>query len=475
MKIAMIGHKTIPSRDGGIEVVLMELVSRMVKAGHRVDCYNRCEDMTKVKELPREYEGANLIWVPTFRKQSLNAFVYSVLATIQASMKDYDVIHIHAEGPAFMTFLPQFMGVPVVVTIHGLDWQRAKWGGFATRFLKLGEKNAALYSDAMVVLSRENQHYFYNNFRRDAVYINNGIEEKTYREPQEIRERWGLERDSYILFLARIVPEKGLHYLLKAFRKVKTDKKLVIAGRLVKGNQYCDEILSLAEQDPRVITTDFVTGRTLEELFSNCSIYCLPSDIEGMAMSFLEALSYGARCLVSNIPENTEVAEDYAQYFTKSNVDSLAAQLEEMLSHEEYDREAQQQYMREHYSWDLVTAQTLRLYDCAIAGRKRTPAARFQNWAKTRREMPILMQDFPQMQNMDGRTRRRCAKLIHTLDRLERMRFRSECEIIRALYSNRPQNELELSWFDRYNMEIRMVRSELGILLHGVQEDGEKV
>lgn len=400
MKIAMIGHKSIPSRDGGIEVVLMELVGRMVRAGHQVDVYNRCEDISKVKELPQEYEGAKLYWVPTFRRQSLNAFVYSVLATIQASFRNYDVIHIHAEGPAFMTFLPRFLGIPVVVTIHGLDWQRAKWGGFATKFLKLGEKNAALYSDSMIVLSRENIKYFYNTFRRDAVYINNGIEEKTYREPELIREKWGLERDGYILFLARIVPEKGLHYLLNAFRAVETDKKLVIAGRLVRGNRYCDEIIDLAAQDPWVICTDFVNGRTLEELFSNCSIYCLPSDIEGMAMSFLEALSYGARCLVSNIPENTEVADGFAQYFQKSDIQALASQLEEMLAHPVHDRAAQRQFMLDHYSWDLVTAQTLRLYATVAAGRRKTPFRRLLAWPRTQREMASLMRDIPAMQTL---------------------------------------------------------------------------
>lgn len=470
MKIAMIGHKTIPSRDGGVEVVVTELVSRMVQRGHEVDCYNRCEDFGKVKDLPKSYAGANIIWVPTFRKQSLNAFVYSVLATIMACGKKYDVIHIHAEGPASMAFLPKWLGIPTVVTIHGLDWQRAKWGNFATQYLKLGERNAAMYSDGMVVLSRENMHYFHNNYGRDSVYINNGIEEKQYREPQEILQRWGLKKNDYILFLARIVPEKGLHYLLNAFKTVKTDKKLVIAGRLVHGNTYCDEIVKLAAEDPRVICTDFVTGRVMEELFSNCCVYCLPSDIEGMAMSFLEALSYGARCLVSDIPENVEVAEGYAQLFKKSDVQALAAQLTNMLQNDgDFDRAAQRQYMADHYSWDLVTAQTLLLYDCVVAGRVKGLGKRMLEWRRMRADLPEMMERQPDMKKLNHRQQKRVYRLMRAIDRLEKRSFRAECNIVRSFYNNELPDTNEISWFDRYRQCIRMVRGELNILLRGMQ------
>ncbi len=475
MKIAMIGHKTVPSRDGGIEVVVTELVSRMVENGHEVDCYNRCEDIRNIRKLPKEYAGAKMIWVPTFRRQSLNAIVYAVLATIIACCKRYDVIHIHAEGPAVMSFLPRLLGIPVVVTIHGLDWQRAKWGGFATKFLKFGERCAVKFADALIVLSRENMRYFYDQYRRDTVYINNGIEEKTYREPKEILERWGLKRDGYILFLARIVPEKGLHYLLKAFKSVKTDKKLVIAGKLIQGNQYCDEIVRMASEDPRVICTDFVTGRTLEELFSNCYIYCLPSDIEGMAMSFLEALSYGARCLVSDIPENMEVAENFARYFKKSDVQVLTAQLTEMLQDNgNYDRAAQRQYISDHYSWDLVTAQTLRLYDCAAAGRKRGIMNRLRERKYRLKEMPALLKEHPEMCTLPYRQQCRAYVLLRAVERLEKRCFRSASKILYAFYSNEHIDEQEISWFDRYRSEIQMVHSELDVLFHGVPRKNSK-
>ena len=157
MKIAMIGHKRVPSREGGIEIVVEELSVRLAAMGHQVDCYNRWHGGGNESKMPREYKGIRLIRIPTFRRTALNAFVYSVLAAVRAAAGGYDVIHFHAEGPAAMAFMPRLLGIPVVVTIHGLDWQRAKWGGFATRYLRWGERNAARFSDALLVLSRGNR------------------------------------------------------------------------------------------------------------------------------------------------------------------------------------------------------------------------------------------------------------------------------------------------------------------------------
>ena len=144
MKIAMIGHKRVPSREGGIEIVVEELSVRLASMGHQVVCYNRWEDFHSKTPAPSpNYKGIQLKKVPTFKHSVLNAFVYSVLASVRAVCGNYDVIHFHAEGPAAMTFIPKIFGIPVVSTIHGLDWQRAKWGGFATKYLLWGEKNAA--------------------------------------------------------------------------------------------------------------------------------------------------------------------------------------------------------------------------------------------------------------------------------------------------------------------------------------------
>lgn len=162
MKIAMIGHKRIPSREGGVEIVVEELATRMVEKGHSVMVYNRKGKHVsggKTVNL-KEYKGVKIKSVPTFENGKLNAIVYSIIATFLALFGRYDVIHFHAEGPCSMIWLPHLFGIHTVATIHGLDWQRAKWGGFATKFLKFGEKTAAKYADELIVLSEETRDYF---------------------------------------------------------------------------------------------------------------------------------------------------------------------------------------------------------------------------------------------------------------------------------------------------------------------------
>jgi glycosyltransferase involved in cell wall biosynthesis len=292
--------------------------------------------------------------------------VYSFLATIRALFGGYDVVHYHAEGPCGMMWLPKLFRIPVVSTIHGLDWQRSKWGGFATRYLLYGERCAAKYSDEMIVLSQEMQRYFEEVYGRRTDYVCNGVSIPEIMPADIIKKEYGLEKDNYILYLGRLVPEKGIHYLLEAFRATRTDKKLVIAGRIDRRNDYVNQICDMASLDDRVIMTDFVHGQKLEELFSNCFLYVLPSDVEGMAISLLEAMSYGAHCLLSNIHENIEAAEEYAEYFEKGDVKELQMKLQEILDRKEpFDKTKQIKFVEERYSWDKIVDSTVELYELA--------------------------------------------------------------------------------------------------------------
>ena len=373
LKIAMIGHKRIPSREGGVEIVVDELSTRMVKLGHQVDAYNRSGYHVSGKKFDekrgRIYEGVRLITIPTFHNSSLNAVVYSFLATIVATAKalagGYDVLHYHAEGPCMMLWIPKLFGIHVVATIHGLDWQRAKWGNFASKMLKQGEKTAARHADEIIVLSKNVQEYFQETYQRHTVYIPNGISRPQHREADLIQERFGLEKDGYILFLARIVPEKGLHYLIDAYRQLDTEKKLVIAGGCSHSQEYMDEIRRICATDHRIVLTGFVQGRELEELYSNAWLFVLPSDIEGMAISLLEAMSYGNCCLVSDIPENTEVIQQCGYTFRKSDTADLKRVLEKLLEHPEMVQEKAKQsedFICSRYNWDDVVERTLKLY-----------------------------------------------------------------------------------------------------------------
>lgn len=369
-KVAMIGHKRIPSREGGVEIVVYELAVRLVQRGYGVDAYNRrgkhVSGKQFMEQIGKNYKGIRILSIPTFESGKLNAIVYSFLATLRALFGRYDVIHFHAEGPCTMIGIPKLFGIRCVATIHGLDWQRAKWGNFASKVLKFGEKMAVKYADEIIVLSANTKEYFEKEYGRKTVFIPNGISRPKLREAEEIVKLWGLERDGYLLFLARVVPEKGAHYLVEAYKRLKTNKKLVIAGGSSHSSEYYMNLKQLAADNENIIFTNFVGGRALEELFSNAYCFILPSDIEGMAISLLEAMSYGNCCLVSDIRENVEVVEEYAEHFVASDVESLYSRLKKLVENpnivKSYKDKAAD-YICNKYSWDRVVDETVKLYN----------------------------------------------------------------------------------------------------------------
>ena len=369
MKIAMIGHKRIPSREGGIEIVVEELATKMVEEGHDVYVYNRAGHHVSGAEndvnIGKMYKGIHIITIPTSEKKSLNATIYSVLATLHAIFHHYDVIHFHASGPCAMIWLPHLLGIHTVATIHGIDSQRAKWGGFATKYLEFGEKCAAKYADELIVLSEGNKQYFKDTYGREATLIPNGIGKPDILDANIISEQFGLEKDGYILFLARIVPEKGLHYLIKAYKQIHTDKKLVIVGGTSHSNDYVSKIKKAAREDDRIMLLGFQQGKVLDELYSNAYLYCLPSDVEGMPISLLEAMSYGNCCLVSDINETAGVVADKGITFKQGDVEDLKNKLVQLLDDKSevisYKKQAAD-YVLKKYNWDDVVARTIRLY-----------------------------------------------------------------------------------------------------------------
>lgn len=369
LKIAMLGHKRIPSREGGVEIVVEELAARMVALGHEVTCYNRKGHHVSGKEFDdeklTEYKGIKLKTVPTINLRGVAAMSSSVFAAIRAAFGSYDIVHFHAEGPCAMLWLPKLFGKKCIATIHGLDHQRAKWGKFASTYIMLGEKCAVKYADEIIVLSKNVQEYFMDTYERKTKFIPNGVNYPDLRKAEVITKKFSLNKDEYILFLGRLVPEKGIKYLIQAFKEVKTNKKLVIAGGSSDTNEFEKELKELAKSDERIVFTGFVQGKELEELYSNAYLYCLPSDLEGMPLSLLEAMSYGNCCLVSDIDECTSVVEDKGIIFKKSDITDLKQKLQracdDLQMVEKYKVEASE-FICKKYNWDDVTNRTLKLY-----------------------------------------------------------------------------------------------------------------
>lgn len=369
LNIAMLGHKRIPSREGGIEIVVEELVTRMVNLGNNVTCYNRKGHHVSGKEFDNgqltDYKGVKLKSVFTINRKGLAAMTASVAGAVCATFGRYDVVHFHAEGPCAMLWLPKLFGKRCIATIHGLDYQRAKWGKLASTYIMLGEKCAVKHADEIIVLSEGVQNYFMKTYGRRTRFIPNGVNRPPIREADIIKQKYGLNKDDYILFLGRLVPEKGLRYLIEAFKNVKTEKKLVIAGGSSDTDEFANELKAMAKSDTRIIFTGFIQGKELDELYSNAYVYTLPSDLEGMPLSLLEAMSYGNCCLVSDIDECASVVDDKAVLFRKSNVSELQKKMQNACDNgtlvQKYKRSAAD-FICNKYSWDDVVERTIELY-----------------------------------------------------------------------------------------------------------------
>ncbi len=370
-KVAMLGHKRIPSREGGVEIVVEELSKRMAQKGLSVTCYNRRGHHVSGKEFDKtasakELNGVKIKKVFTIDKGGLAAMTSSFFASIRIAFSRYDVVHFHAEGPCAMMWIPKLFGKRCIATIHGLDHKRAKWGKFASLYIKFGEKCAVRYADEIIVLSQQVKDYFLNTYGRETVFIENGVSSPQLREADLITQKYGIKKDEYILFLGRIVPEKGIDYLVDAFKQINTEKKLVIAGGASDTDEFYTALSDKAKTDCRIVFTGFVEGRLLEELYSNAYIYVLPSDLEGMPLSLLEALSFGNCCLTSDIDECAQVLGEYGVTFKKSNISDLKEKIEYLLENPQIVKKFKKSsanYVLEKYNWDKVVEKTLALYD----------------------------------------------------------------------------------------------------------------
>ena len=374
-RIAMIGHKFIPSRDGAVEVVVSNLAPHLTKLGYDVTCYNRTnrqfKKLRKTAGLEREYQGVRLVWTPTVDRRGLAAMSSSVFASVMAAFGRYDLIHYHTEGPCVLCWLPRLLGKRIVVTVHGLDHQRQKWGRFASAYIMMGERAAVRHADSIIVLSKGVQDYFLEKYGRETVMIPNGIDPAEPRPADEITKRFGLSSRDYILFLGRLVPEKGIHYLIRAYKGLRTDKKLVIAGGTSDTDAYVKQLYDMAGDDPSIIFTGFQQGIVLEELYSNAYAYVLPSDLEGMPLTLLEAMNYGCCCVTSDIGECADVMDGCGFTFPKGDAEALRQTLQDLCDHPEKTeahRGEARRVIASKYTWQEITAQTDRLYSKVLEG-----------------------------------------------------------------------------------------------------------
>lgn len=370
MKIAMIGLRGIPATSGGVEMVVEKLAPRLVKLGYEVTVYCRTSYCPK---RPKTFKGVKLVYLPTINTKATEAFVHSALCTIHALFCRYDIVHYHAMGNGLFSIIPRIKPrTKTVVTLHGLDWEREKWGFVARMFLRFCERAIAKLPNKVISVSQKIQTRYKKKFKKDIIFIPNGVEVEKTLALKQLR-RFGLQKDKYILFLSRLVPEKGIHTLINSFKKVKTDVKLVIAGSPTHTQDYFQKIQNLANGDKRIIFTGPLYGKDKTEAFSNCLFFVLPSTIEGMPIVLLEAMSFAKCPLISNIEENVAVVGENGFHFKVNSENSLQKQLSFMLKHPKILKQKGQlckKIVRSEYDWETISQSTKEVYEGLFNAKK---------------------------------------------------------------------------------------------------------
>lgn len=333
MRIAMIGQRGVPATFGGVERHVEELGSRLARRGHEVLVYCRSN---YVDGSVTTYRGMRLIGLPTVGTKHLDALVHSGMSTLHAMCRGVDVVHYHALGPGVWAPLPRLIGrAQVVQTIHGMDNQRGKWKPAARALLGAAAWMSGHVPDKTITVSRALEAHYADHYGRRAVHVPNGVEEPSPHPAREITERFGLHAGTYLLFVGRLVPEKAPDVLIEAFRQLSGDTRLVIVGGSSFTDDYERRLARLAADDPRVLLTGYVYGTTLAELYTNAAAFVLPSQLEGLPLTLLEALSYGTPVVASNIAPHMEVlgeAGPGTRFFTAGEADELASALRTVLA-----------------------------------------------------------------------------------------------------------------------------------------------
>ena len=363
MKIAFIGQKGIPTKTGGVERQVEDLAVNLVRNGHEVFVYARS---SYNPENLKEWRGVKIITVPSIPSKNLDAITATLFACLDLIRRKYDVIHFQSIGPASMLWLARILSprTKIVFTFHCQDYYHQKWGSFAKAYLKFGEKVGILLADKVIITSHSLLKYAKGKYHNNPVYIPSSAKLNDLVPAQEIT-KWGLTKNNYIAYIGRLVRHKGVHFLIKAYQEITTDKKLVIVGDGSYTDDYVKELHDLAQNNPNIIFTGNQNGPVLKELFSNTAIFVQPSESEGLSFALLEGMAYARPCLVSDIEPNLEALGDTGVSFKSGDYLDLKAKLQDMLNHQSDLAALGAKALvrvKTEYDADNIAQQTINLY-----------------------------------------------------------------------------------------------------------------
>jgi len=369
MRIAFIGQKGLPAKDGGVEKHVEEIAKRMAGLGHEVFVYVR--NNYTPKELT-SFENVQLIHLPSISTKHLDAISHSLLASVHYLFQKYDVVHYHGIGPAYFCWLPKFFKrkTAVIATFHYQDYHHQKWGAFAKWCLRLGETVACTATDQTIAVSQALALVVEKKYGRQAVVIPNGSD-ISYSEHFDAISQWGLKDKKYILAVGRLIKSEGVHFLIDAFKqlentaKISNNFKLVIVGQGLYGDDYEAYLRTLSAGRSNIIFTGSQKGEILEQLFSHAYLFVEPSQSSRTSIALLEAMSCSATSLVSDTTSNKEIIGEDGFTFTLNSVIDLRDKLAFLLSRADEVRRVGQRArkkMEEKYSWDSIVKKTMEVY-----------------------------------------------------------------------------------------------------------------
>ena len=358
VRVAFIGGRGLVSKYSGIESYYEQVGLELARLGHQVTVYCRDYFTPPINT----YNGMRVRRLPTIRTKHLETLVHTFLSTLRVMASDNDVVHYHCLGPALFSFLPRLAGKKTVVTIQGLDWQRAKWGHIASAVLRCGERAAVGFPNATMVVSQTLQKYYRGRYRRETIYVPNGANTIQRHAPQYLRGQ-DLLPDNYVLFLGRLSPEKNCHLLIEAFEKVRTEMRLVLAGGSSHTDSYVTDLRAHASD--RIRFLPWVSGRDLEQLLASAALFVLPSAMEGLSLALLDAMAAGVCVLTSDIPENREVVDGAGFTFRSGDARELERMLDVLIRNPELRRQAgirERDRIQKQYLWPEIALSIENVY-----------------------------------------------------------------------------------------------------------------
>ena len=386
MKIAVLGTRGFPDVQGGVEAHCENLYPRLVRKGCEVVVFSR---RPYVNSACGDYEGVRLIALDCSKNKFLETFLHTLYGVFVAKKLSPDILHFHAIGPSLFVPLARLLGLKVVMTNHGPDYQRKKWTRLAKLVLKLGEFLGIKFANGVIAISQTIADQIRRKYKKEVAVIPNGVVIAQIAQSDDVVKKYGLTKGKYILSVGRFVPEKGFHDLIDAYTRIYTERntqintdketnthglkirmdadkdwKLVITGDADHPDRYSQSLKEKASQNRNVILTGSLNGGALQELYSNAGLFVLPSYYEGLPIVLLEAMSYGLSCIASDIPPNREVGLSEERFFKPGDVKALAGKIKEFMDKPLTDEEKRRQIdmVAKKYNWEKIAAQTLQVY-----------------------------------------------------------------------------------------------------------------